>query len=462
MPVPLKKYFVKFLLFLLEFLMAFGRVLLVILQALAAPFLFLWKFGLKRLTFLLYGLALRAKISATRVLPPVRRTFFAVFGHRYVVHAAVAVIAVFVATSNIYARDTDLGQASTQTVMYDLLGVSDEFGSDGSEDVYAESLLNAPLEGSATATVAAAAPAAVGDVSLFAYDQTGVASPFIPVFVPIEEAGEEDDRIVIARPSVHVVQQGDTVGAIAMKYGISVNTILWANGLTARSILKLGQELTVLPVSGVLHEVKRGETLGAIAKKYDSDVDKILAANLVSSPTAVQIGTRLVIPDGRPITAAPPAPTRPTAPAPTTPPRLGDVRDILRPPEEAPPSRPVDGVELVWPTVQKRINQYYKWNHTGLDINGTLKDATYAVDAGIVTFAGWNSSGYGNMILIDHGNGMLTRYAHHSKMYVKVGDQVEKGQSIGMVGSTGRSTGPHLHFEIYMNGRRVNPLEYYR
>ncbi len=116
----------------------------------------------------------------------------------------------------------------------------------------------------------------------------------------------------------------------------------------------------------------------------------------------------------------------------------------------------------MWPTNQKRINQYYKWRHTGLDINGTLKDATYAVDAGIVTFSGWNKSGYGNMILVDHGNGMVTRYAHHSKMYVKAGDQVTKGQTIGMVGSTGRSTGPHLHFEIYMNGKRVNPLEYYR
>jgi len=454
MPVPLKKYLVKFLLFSLEFLKAFGRVGLVILQALAAPFLFIWKLGLRRLAFLIYGLLLRAKISATRVLPPMRRTFFAIFGHRYVVHAAVAIIALFVSTSNLYARDSDIGQSSTQALMYDLLRVPEEFTSDETADVNAESLLNAPLEGSATMSPLVAPP--TQNIGPLAYDQSGVASPF----VPIEEASEEDDRIVIARPSIHVVQQGDTVGAIAKKYGISVNTILWANGLTARSLLRLGQELTVLPVSGVLHEVKRGETLGAIAKKYDSDVDKILAANLVKSPTAIQIGQKLVIPDGRPAAAPAPAP-RPSAPA-ATPPRLGDVRDVFRPPEEAPPSRTIDGIEIVWPTNQKRINQYYKWKHTGIDINGTLQDATYAVDAGIVTFAGWNSSGYGNMILIDHGNGMVTRYAHHSKLYVKTGDQVTKGQTIGMVGSTGRSTGPHLHFEIYMNGKRVNPLEYYR
>ncbi|HTK59740.1 MAG TPA: M23 family metallopeptidase [Candidatus Baltobacteraceae bacterium] len=453
MPVPLKRYFVKFLLFLLEFLKAFGRVGLIVLQALAAPFLFFWKVALRRLVFLIYGLALRAKISATRVLPPMRRTFFAIFGHRYVVHAMVAIMATFVATSNLYARDADLGQSSTQALMYDLLRVPDEFTADESADVNAESLLNAPLEGSAT--LSPLIPPA-DFASPLAYDQSGVASPF----VPIDEASEEDDRIVIAKPSVHVVQQGDTVSAVAKKYGISVNTILWANDLTARSVLKLGQELTVLPVSGVLHEVKRGETLGAIAKKYGTDVDKILAANLVKSPTAVQIGQRLVIPDGRPPVSAAPAP-KAKASTPT-PPRLGDVRDVFRPPEEAPPSRTVDGVEIVWPTNQKRINQYYKWKHTGIDINGTLSDATYAVDDGIVTFAGWNKSGYGNMILIDHGNGMVTRYAHHSKLYVKVGDQVKKGQTIGMVGSTGRSTGPHLHFEIYMNGKRVNPLEYYR
>jgi len=454
MPVPLKKYFIKFLLFLLEFLKALGRVALFVLQALSAPFLFLWKVALRRLAFLFYRLILRAYISASRLLPPVRRTFFALFGHRYVVHTTIAIIAVFVTTSNLYARGSDLGQESKQALMYQLLRVPDEFVSEESSDVYAESVLNAPLEGSATVSPLVAI--AAQNEGPLAYDQSGVASPF----VPIQEASEEDDRIVIARPSTHVVQQGDTVSAIAKKYGISVNTVLWANNLTARSVLRLGQELTVLPVSGVLHEVKRGETLGAIAKKYGSDVDKILAANLVKSASQIQIGERLVIPDGRPPVVAAPAP-RPSAPAPA-PARLGDVRDVFRPPEEAPPSRTFDGVELVWPTDQKRINQYYSWKHTGVDINGNLKNATYAIDDGIVTFSGWNAGGYGNMILIDHGNGMISRYAHHSKLYVKAGDQVTKGQTIGMVGSTGRSTGPHLHFEIYINGKRVNPLEYYR
>jgi murein DD-endopeptidase MepM/ murein hydrolase activator NlpD len=155
------------------------------------------------------------------------------------------------------------------------------------------------------------------------------------------------------------------------------------------------------------------------------------------------------------VTAAPPAPKPPS--------RLGNVAEVFRPPTEAPPSATTAEIgELVWPTDQKRINQYYKWNHPGLDINGRLDNAVYAVDAGIVTFAGWNKGGYGNMILIDHGNGTVTRYAHHSKHYVKAGDQVTKGQTIAMIGSTGRSTGPHLHFELYVNGKRANPLEYFK
>jgi murein DD-endopeptidase MepM/ murein hydrolase activator NlpD len=209
------------------------------------------------------------------------------------------------------------------------------------------------------------------------------------------------------------------------------------------------------PLGGQRIYNRNAKSLGVIAKKYGSEVDKILAANRVSSPSQIQIGEELVIPEGRPPVVA-------RAPAPAAPPRLGDVRDVFKPPAEAPPSQAAEGVDLVWPTDQKRINQYFKVRHAGLDINGSLSNATYAVDAGIITYSGWNSGGYGNMILIDHGNGMVTRYAHHSKLYVKVGDQVLKGQTIGMVGSTGRSTGPHLHFEIYVNGKRVNPLTYYK
>ncbi|WKZ28730.1 MAG: peptidoglycan DD-metalloendopeptidase family protein [Patescibacteria group bacterium] len=421
----------------------------------AVPFVFLWKVFLRRAAFLAYQALLRLKISATTFLPPMRRTFFAIFGHRYVVHAVVAVIAVFVSTSNIYAHSasTDAGQEVKQAMFFDLFNVStDEYISPDSNDVNAESQLNMVLDGSATSTpIAFAVPERMPPST---YDQSGVAVPGL-IGGTDEPVAPEDEQLAISKPSIYVVQQGDTVSSIAQRYGVSVNTILWANNLTARSVLRLGQKLTILPVTGVLHTVKRGETLGGIAKQYGSDVERILAVNRVSSPSQIQIGEELVIPEGRPPVVA-------RAPAPAAPPRLGDVRDVFKPPVEAPPNQVADGVDLVWPTDQKRINQYFKARHSGLDINGTLSNAVYSVDAGIVTFSGWNSGGYGNMILVDHGNGMITRYAHHSKLFVKVGDQVTKGQTIGMVGSTGRSTGPHLHFELYVNGRRVNPLTYYK
>jgi murein DD-endopeptidase MepM/ murein hydrolase activator NlpD len=443
MPTPLKKAFIKFLLFLLALMKVLGRAILAFFQLLLIPFVFLWKAVLRRLAFLVYTLLLRAKISTGRVLSPARRTFFAIFGHRYVVHAIVAVMILFTASTNLYARGEELDEESTQALIYDLLKLPQDFTLAESLDPAAESQLNASPEG------VAEKDGGTDDLGPLTYD-TGVVAPII-----LPGAAGEEPKPMISKVEEYVVQSGDTISGIAQKYGVSINTLLWANGMTARSLIRPGQSLKVLPVTGVLHKVKKGETIGTIAKKYGADLDRILQANRVASASQIQIGEELIIPDGKPpVTAAPRVQSAPS--------RLGDVRDVFRPPTEAPPSRAADGVELVWPTDLKRINQYYKWRHPGLDINGRLDNAVYAADAGIVTFSGWNRSGYGNMILIDHGNGMVTRYAHHSKHFVKAGDQVAKGQTIAMIGSTGRSTGPHLHFELYVNGKRVNPLEYYR
>ena len=120
------------------------------------------------------------------------------------------------------------------------------------------------------------------------------------------------------------------------------------------------------------------------------------------------------------------------------------------------------GATLLWPTPGHVITQYYGWRHTGLDVDGTLASPLYASESGTVTIAGWHSGGYGLQVMIKHDNGMVTRYAHASKLFVKVGDRVTRGQTIAMMGSTGRSTGSHLHYEVYVNGRRQNPLSYIR
>ena len=447
MPLPLKKLAIKLLLGFLALLKALGRFFLIFLKVLTIPLVFLWRIVLRRIAFLFYNVLLRMKIAAVRFLPPFRRTFFAVFGHRYVVHALMFIIVMFVTTRNLYARGKDLGQDSTQALIHGLLQVPVDYATTETAESASDAFLDAAPAGTASATSAAEIATEGGIDELLTYDQSGVVTPLV---LP---GSADKARRLISKPEEYVVQPGDTISVIAQNYGVSINTVLWANDMTARSLLRVGQKLKILPVTGVIHKIKKGETIGAIAKKYGSDVEKILAANRVNSAEQIQIGEELVIPDGKP----------PALPAPRLPQPLGNVRDIFRPTSEAPPGRVADGINLAWPTDQKRINQYFRGSrHPGIDINGRLDNAIYAADAGIVTFSGWNKSGYGNMILIDHGNGVITRYAHNSKHFVKAGDQVAKGQTIAMIGSTGRSTGPHVHFEIYVGGVRRNPFEFYR
>jgi murein DD-endopeptidase MepM/ murein hydrolase activator NlpD len=116
---------------------------------------------------------------------------------------------------------------------------------------------------------------------------------------------------------------------------------------------------------------------------------------------------------------------------------------------------------MAWPTQGHRITQYYSWRHHGLDIANKTGTPLYSSDAGRVQYAGW-SNGYGNNVIIDHGGGKQTRYAHLSKFYCNTGDSVAKGETIGAMGNTGWSTGPHLHFEVIINGTKYNPLNYIR
>ena len=124
-----------------------------------------------------------------------------------------------------------------------------------------------------------------------------------------------------------------------------------------------------------------------------------------------------------------------------------------------PNAAPTAGNKMNWPTVGHRITQYYTWKHYAVDIANKTGTPIYAADSGEIEVAGWGT-GYGNQILIDHGGGKKTRYGHMSKFYVKKGDKVTKGQAIGEMGSTGWSTGPHLHFEVIINGVKQNPLNY--
>ncbi len=247
----------------------------------------------------------------------------------------------------------------------------------------------------------------------------------------------------------YTVQPGDTLYGIAEKYNVSAETLMWANNMEANpDLLRLGQELIILPVSGILHTVQKGDTLQGIAKKYGADVNDVLAlpANgLSDASTPLATGQNLIVPGG----SKPRVIVRAPAPA---------ARAIARP-AAAPANAPVGRGHFVWPT-SGSVTQGYRSLHHALDIAAPMGTPVHAADSGYVLLAGWSNDGYGNHIMIDHGNGYVTLYGHLSRIAVQPGQAVQQGDPIGNVGSTGNSTGPHLHFEIRQNNYGLNPYDF--
>jgi len=265
---------------------------------------------------------------------------------------------------------------------------------------------------------------------------TALIKPNLPTMI----GGKTRDKV-----EYYLVEAGDTITSIAAKFGISIDTILWENKLGPFDYIRPGQKLTILPISGVSHKVKKGETLEKIAKKYNVEPEEIIEFNKLIDASDVAVDQVLIIPGGRIIYSIPPPRTR-----------LASLKDILTAPQIK------AGFEMIWPTITKRISQYFSWRHRGLDINGEFGDPIWAVADGIVEKALCVQRGYGCHIIIDHGGGKKTLYAHAQKLLVQAGQAVKKGQLIAEEGSTGRSTGSHLHFEIWIGSQKVNPFSYVR
>ncbi len=240
------------------------------------------------------------------------------------------------------------------------------------------------------------------------------------------------------------IQSGDTVSSIAQRFGLKTNTVLWANNLSSFSLIRPGNTLTILPTDGVLHTVKRGENLSYLAQRYNVSSQEIANYNNIRADS-LAINQDLIIPGASRVRA--PIPTPSPTPTPI--------------PAPIPASIPSVSGKMAWPTQGHQITQYFSWRHSGLDIANKTGTPIYAAEAGVVEFSGW-STGYGNNIIIDHGGGKKSRYAHMSRMFVSVGQSVGRGAHIAAMGSTGWSTGPHLHFEVIINGVRQNPLNYLR
>lgn len=246
----------------------------------------------------------------------------------------------------------------------------------------------------------------------------------------------------------YLVRAGDTISTIAANFGVSVNTILWENDLNAYSLIRPGNKLVILPVSGVAHKVSRGDTLAAIASRYGVEANVILETNKLASAEMLAVGQKLIIPGGKKTYYASSQTARNVS-------GLSIIKDLLKPEN----LKSIASNKLAWPTVGARMTQYFSWRHHAVDIANKTGTPIYATDAGVIEVAGWGT-GYGNQIVIDHGGGRKSRYAHLSKFYVNKGGVVKKGEAIAAMGSTGRSTGPHLHFEYIINGVKYNPLNY--
>ena len=237
------------------------------------------------------------------------------------------------------------------------------------------------------------------------------------------------------------VKGGDTVSSIAEKFGVDSDTVRWQNDLSGDRI-KIGQTLKILPVAGVAHKVKKGDTIYSIAKKYDVDAQQIVnfPFNTYTNDETFQlaIGQAILVPDG-----VLPSVVR-TAPR---------VRQLT--PDAG---TVVASGSFVWPT-SGSISQRYVWYHKGLDVANRGAPNVLAADAGTVVGAGWiDGYGYGNRVIIDHGNGYRTLYAHLSSAFVVPGQTVSRGSPIGRMGCTGRCSGTHLYFEVIRNGVYLNPL----
>lgn len=228
--------------------------------------------------------------------------------------------------------------------------------------------------------------------------------------------------------SVYTVREGDSLSEIAAMFGVTTNTILWANDIKSANLIQPNDTLIILPITGVRYVVKEGDTLAAIASKYHGEVEDMIAYNGLASASDIREGQTVVIPGGE-------------VPAPAKPAGSSGTRT---------PSAPAGGSGYFAHPVPGAVRTQGLHGYNGVDLGAAVGTAVRAAAAGEVLVSrsgGWNG-GYGTYVVVKHTNGTQTLYAHNSENYVSAGQYVAQGETIAAVGSTGRSTGAHLHFEV--------------
>ena len=239
----------------------------------------------------------------------------------------------------------------------------------------------------------------------------------------------------------YIVQAGDTAEVIAEAFGLQPTTLLWSNPEMEKmpDLLQVGQALTILPVDGVYHTVALSDTLESLAETYKVAAETIVNCpfNVIPEDRQLAMGDKVIVPGGtKPYTA----------------------REVTA--YQGAVTSEVTGAGIFYWPAAGTLTQGYWYGHRAIDIGASVGSAIVASDGGYVSFAGWTDIGYGYLIVLDHANGFQTYYAHLSRIFVTEGETVYAGAVIGAMGSTGNSTGPHLHYEIRYNGYPTNPLIY--
>lgn len=273
-------------------------------------------------------------------------------------------------------------------------------------------------------------------------EQVQIDSTAIAPGTSLRGTTEPDTTPTTDQISLYVVHDGDTIKSVAKMFGVSEATIRLVNDLEKNTKLKKDQVLTILPIDGIQYTVKKGDTLKSIAKKYSADAPEIAQFNDMTLSDDLVIGDILIIPDAEvPEVKIPAKPvysgSKPTSPI---------LKQYSGPTYEGYYIRPVQG---------RRTQGLHGKN--GVDIGAKIGTPIVAAASGTVIVAdvvGYNG-GYGEYVVISHPNGTQTLYGHMSKVLVSTGDIVSQGQTIGLVGNTGKSTGSHVHFEVR---GAVNPI----
>lgn len=251
---------------------------------------------------------------------------------------------------------------------------------------------------------------------------------------------EKEVHVVKLETKEYTVREGDSLWSIANAFGLDINTLFGCNEMKNPNYLRVGTTLRIPNQDGIFYKVEKGDTLAGIASKYGVPVEAVQDANGLDG-TAIVVGKELFLPGAKPVTSVYSFSGG------------GGASSGFR-----------------WP-VSGRITSRYGWRrdpftgrrdfHTGLDIRGATGTTIRAAKAGRVVYSGW-MGGYGRVVVIDHGKGYSTLYAHCSRLLVSKGARVSGGQAIARVGSSGRATGPHLHFEVRYNNKAINPLKVLR